>query len=158
MNSLNLRWMLWMALGLVRVGAETPDLLSLAWTNGRPILEFRLVPSASEYRVRSSASPGVAGPLLGGSHRGGRWTAEAPSVGDSAFYRLEALILSNETVRASTLLNRIAYGPTPDELDRLATLGTDAYIEEQLAPEKIIEMCQPNTGQMDRKIWFDLVQ
>ena len=123
MNSLNLRWMLWMALGLVRVGAETPDLLSLAWTNGRPILEFRLVPSASEYRVRSSASPGAVGTLLGGSHRGGRWTAEAPSVGDSAFYRLEALILSNETVRASTLLNRIAYGPTPDELDRLAAIG-----------------------------------
>ncbi len=154
MNSLNLRWMLWMALGLVRVGAQTPDLLSLAWTNGRPILEFRLVPSASEYRVRSSASPGVAGPLLGGSHRGGRWTAEAPSVGDSAFYRLEALILSNETVRASTLLNRIAYGPTPDELDRLATLGTDAYIEEQLAPEKIIENLDeaPDTGPVWRKI------
>ena len=139
MNSLNLRWMLWMALGLVRVGAETPDLLSLAWTNGRPILEFRLVPSVSEYRVRSSASLGAVGTLLGGSHRGGRWTAEAPSVGDSAFYRLEALILSNETVRASTLLNRIAYGPTPDELDRLAAIGTDAYIEEQLAPEKITE-------------------
>ena len=29
-------WILWGVLGMVRMVAETPDILSLAWTNGRP--------------------------------------------------------------------------------------------------------------------------
>src|SRR5262249_10952652 len=34
-------------------------------------------------------------------------------------------------------LNRLAYGPTPDELRRVATLGPQAFIDEQLQPEAI---------------------
>ena len=134
-----------MALGWVRGVAETPDILSLTWTNGRPSLEFRLLPSVSEYRVRGSATLGMPGSTVVGKQLGALWTAEAAAAGDSGFYRLEALPLAKETVRASTLLNRIAYGPTPDALDRLATLGTDAYIEEQLAPEKISENLDEST-------------
>ena len=134
-----------MALGWVRMVAETPDILSLNWTNGRPSLEFRLLPSVSEYQVRASATLGMPGSPLAGKQLGTVWTAEAAATGDSGFYRLEALPLAAETVRASTLLNRIAYGPTPDALDRLATLGTDAYIEEQLAPEKISENLDEST-------------
>jgi len=137
--------MLGMALGWVRGVAETPDIFSLTWTNGRPSLEFRLLPSVSEYRVRVSTTLGMPGSPLAGKHLGALWTAEAAAAGDSGFYRLEALPLAAETVRASTLLNRIAYGPTPDALDRLATLGTDAYIEEQLAPEKISENLDEST-------------
>jgi uncharacterized protein (DUF1800 family) len=85
------------------------------------------------------------GSTVVGKQLGALWTAEAAAAGDSGFYRLEALPLAAETVRASTLLNRIAYGPTPDALDRLATLGTDAYIEEQLAPEKISENLDEST-------------
>ncbi len=146
--------MLWTALGLIRLGAETPDLLSLRWTNGRPVLEFRLIPSVSEYRVRGNATLGAPGAVLTGSQSGNLWTAEAAADGDSGFFRLEALRLPDETVRASTLLNRIAYGPTPDDLDRLAAIGTDAYIEEQLAPEKIVENLDetPDSGPVWRKV------
>lgn len=146
--------MLWIALGLIRLGAETPDLISLGWTNGRPVLDFRLVPSVSEYRVRGSGILGASGSVLTGSHSGNRWTAEAATGGDSGFFRMEALALPSETVRASTLLNRIAYGPTPDDLDRLAAIGTDAYIEEQLAPDKIIENLDesPEAGPVWRKV------
>ncbi|CAN5504199.1 DUF1800 domain-containing protein [soil metagenome] len=35
------------------------------------------------------------------------------------------------------LLNRISYGPTPDEVARAQQLGLPAYIEEQLAPAEI---------------------
>lgn len=133
-------------LGLPPGEAETPDILSLTWTNGRPTLEFRLVPSASDYRVRSSATLGTPGSAVPGKHSGTVWTAEAAAASDSGFYRLEAIPLAAETVRASTLLNRIAYGPTPDDLDRLAALGTDAYIEEQLAPEKILENLDQPAG------------
>ena len=139
-------WLLGMTMGWARMVAETPDILSLSWTNGRPSLEFRLLPSVSEYRVRGSNPLGTPGSTVAGKHLGTVWTAEAAAAGDSGFYRLEALPLAAETVRASTLLNRIAYGPTPDELDRLATLGTDAYIEEQLAPERIAENLDETTG------------
>ena len=143
-----------MTLGLLRLGADTPDLLSLSWTNGRPVLEFRLVPSVSEYRVRGHATLGAPGAALTGTQSGNRWTAEAAAGGDSGFFRMEALPLPDETVRASTLLNRIAYGPTPDELDRLAAIGTDAYLEEQLAPEKIVENLDesPDSGPVWRKV------
>ncbi|PYJ03205.1 MAG: hypothetical protein DME25_12915 [Verrucomicrobia bacterium] len=35
------------------------------------------------------------------------------------------------------MLNRLAYGATPDELERVASIGPQAYINEQLAPETI---------------------
>ena len=147
-------WLLWMSLGLIPTTGQTPDILSLGWTNGRPSLEFRLLPSISEYRVRTSTPLGAPGQPVIGGQTGNRWTAESAAAGDSGFYRIEALPLPHETVRASTLLNRIAYGPTPDELDRLAALGTDAYIEEQLAPEKIVENLDEaaDTGPVWRRI------
>jgi len=53
------------------------------------------------------------------------------------FYSLRLEQMSTEAVATANLLNRIAYGPTPDELERLAVIGPDAYINEQLAPETI---------------------
>ena len=40
---------------------------------------------------------------------------------------------------AGHVLNRLAYGPTPDELARVETIGARAYIEEQLDPASIDE-------------------
>jgi len=154
MKLIYIGWMLGMALGWPRLVAQTPDIVSLTWTNGRPSLEFRMVPSVSDYRVRGTGTLGTPASTVAGKQSGTFWTAEAAADGNSRFYRLEAVPLAAETVRASTLLNRIAYGPTPDDLDRLATLGTDAYIEEQLAPEKILEnLDEPTeTGPVWRKI------
>lgn len=39
--------------------------------------------------------------------------------------------------RDNHLLQRITYGPMPVEIDRLATLGYEAFVEEQLNPESI---------------------
>jgi hypothetical protein len=36
-----------------------------------------------------------------------------------------------------TALNRIAFGPRPGDFERVQAMGVDAYIEEQLVPEKI---------------------
>jgi uncharacterized protein (DUF1800 family) len=46
---------------------------------------------------------------------------------------------SSNEVLAATLLNRLAYGQTPDELERVTSIGPEAYIAEQLAPENIAE-------------------
>lgn len=50
-------------------------------------------------------------------------------------FRPEAAIgaLSGES-RAVHLLNRIGFGPRPGDLDRLRSIGIEAYLEEQLSP------------------------
>lgn len=40
---------------------------------------------------------------------------------------------------AVRLLNRVAYGPRPGEVARVASLGAGAYVEEQLSPETLDE-------------------
>ncbi len=36
-------------------------------------------------------------------------------------------------------LNRLTFGPTPDELDRVSGIGVNAFLEEQLAPDSITD-------------------
>jgi uncharacterized protein (DUF1800 family) len=51
------------------------------------------------------------------------------------FFRLTQAQMSSNELLTSTVLNRLAYGPTPDELDRVRLIGPQAYIDEQLAME-----------------------
>src|SRR6185503_2346723 len=46
---------------------------------------------------------------------------------------------TTNSLLTGTVLNRLAYGPTPDELERVRAIGADNYIQEQLAPESISE-------------------
>jgi hypothetical protein len=55
------------------------------------------------------------------------------------YIRLQVTPMSTNAVLASTALNRLAYGPTPDELPRVLAMGADAYIAEQLAPWNLTE-------------------
>jgi uncharacterized protein (DUF1800 family) len=55
------------------------------------------------------------------------------------FYQLAVTPLTSNEVVTATVLNRLAYGQTPYDLDRLASIGPQAYIDEQLAPEFIAE-------------------
>src|SRR5207249_4690306 len=64
----------------------------------------------------------------------------------NGFYRLEVTPmdasgspLSTNSLLTGTVLNRLAYGPTPDELERVRAMGADNYVQEQLAPESINE-------------------
>lgn len=49
-----------------------------------------------------------------------------------AFYTLGITPLSSNALMAGHVLNRIAYGQTPDELARVSAIGAQAYINEQL--------------------------
>jgi uncharacterized protein (DUF1800 family) len=44
-----------------------------------------------------------------------------------------------EPQQALHLLDRLAYGPRPGDLERVTAMGAEAYIDEQLAPEKIAQ-------------------
>ena len=37
------------------------------------------------------------------------------------------------------VLNRLAYGPRPGDIDRVREMGAEAFVEEQLAPETVTE-------------------
>jgi hypothetical protein len=58
------------------------------------------------------------------------------------FYSVEATQLSSNALLSYNVLNRLAYGPTPDDIERVLTgpspTGPQAFIQEQLAPENIV--------------------
>ncbi|MGZ5569028.1 MAG: DUF1800 family protein [Limisphaerales bacterium] len=56
-----------------------------------------------------------------------------------SFYQVQVTPMDSNAVLAAHLLNRLSYGPTPDELDRVTAMGPDAFINEQLNPETITE-------------------
>jgi uncharacterized protein (DUF1800 family) len=53
------------------------------------------------------------------------------------------------------LLSRAAYGPWPGDLDRVRSMGTDAWIEEQLAPENIDDSACDLRARRFETIWHD---
>jgi len=57
----------------------------------------------------------------------------------AGLYRLQAAPLPSNALLAATVLNRLTYGPTPDELVAINAMGPDAYIANQLAPWNIAE-------------------
>jgi hypothetical protein len=67
------------------------------------------------------------------------WTGTSPVAGDAGFFRVQARTLTGEEIAAANLLNRIAYGPTPDELEEVRRMGVEAFIEKQINAEAIAE-------------------
>jgi uncharacterized protein (DUF1800 family) len=71
----------------------------------------------------------------------------------NGFYQVEVVPmdasgspLSTNSLLTGTVLNRLAYGPTPDELERVKSIGAQAYINEQVSPETISENLPFETG------------
>ncbi|MFT5124675.1 MAG: hypothetical protein ACI9TH_003395 [Kiritimatiellia bacterium] len=56
-----------------------------------------------------------------------------------AFFSLEAIPVEAEQVLTGLAVNRLAYGPTPDLLDHIGTIGCTAWINEQLSSETLPE-------------------
>ncbi len=67
---------------------------------------------------------------------------------------------TTERARALHVLNRLAYGPRPGDLERVMAMGIDAYVEQQLHPERIpderaerlltdFELLQLSTGELE---------
>ncbi|MFN0068406.1 MAG: DUF1800 family protein [Limisphaerales bacterium] len=134
------------ALSLLAVGprgvraAEAAPSANIALTNGQLRLYGTPYPSADAYKLLGAGA--VPGPysVLATNVDGTQFDLGSPAAGgDAGFLRLEAVPMDANRFLAGHLLNRLAYGPTPDELERVAAIGADAYIAEQLAPEGIAE-------------------
>lgn len=74
----------------------------------------------------------------------------------SGFYDLGVLPLSSQALLVGQVLNRLAYGPTPDELERVNAIGPQAYINEQLNFDSIPDpLDSPYTIQTTNAVVFD---
>ena len=118
--------------------ADMPPTLSLTVSNQTKSLQWPPYAHAQTYQLlsASNASAGFA-PDGSGTLSGFAWTATNTRA--QQFYRLGITPVSSNTLLSAQALNRLAYGPTPDELERLAAIGADAWITEQLTPELLPE-------------------
>lgn len=124
-------------LAITRLGAAEPA-IDLSLTKGAKHIYLPLIPAVDQFKVLRTRDLGQPFTLdASGSITGYEWTE--PGQSNFEFYRLEILPKNPNDVLVAHVLNRLAYGPTPDELARVKQIGADAYIREQLEPEKIEE-------------------
>ncbi|MBL9176046.1 MAG: DUF1800 family protein [Verrucomicrobiales bacterium] len=119
-------------------GAEPPPpprVAAMALAAGEARFSIHPSPATDEYRVLGAPDIGAAFTEVSGIWDGFDWTGAA--AGDRGFFRVEAVPLSDRDLLTATVLNRLAYGPTPDDLARVRGAGPEAYIAEQLSPEAI---------------------
>lgn len=117
----------------------SPDITGIRLQAERPLLDFHPAPSALSYSVLGS--PDLTQPFapLPGTFQGFLWTGSQVIGPDSGYFQVLARSIPTNDLAVVNLLNRLAYGPTPDELERARQMGPDAWIQEQLAPEAIAE-------------------
>lgn len=126
------------ALGSAFVAEAEDSSIHLTVTNGAKSLQLPRVSGVDQFKVRRSPNVGL--PFLESpSGRITGYTWNDPGMTIAEFFAVEMQPKNPTNVLAATVLNRLAYGPTPDELERVQQIGPDAYIAEQLAPEKISE-------------------
>jgi uncharacterized protein (DUF1800 family) len=123
-----------------------PKIVGDKLTNGQPRLVFPY-PGAQAYEILSANDP--AGPytpdITSGRFLGPSFIVTNPAPGK--FFKVGAVPMSSNDLFMATVLNRLTYGPTPDDIDRIRSIGADAFIAEQLAGELI-----PDTINTDERI------
>ena len=114
-----------------------PQIISGFTTNGLPLLSFPY-PAAQAYTVYGA--PEVGGPYttpVPGLVSGPTFSVTNP--GARGFYRVSVTPMSSNALFSATVLNRLTYGPSPADIDRIASIGPQQFIAEQLAPNGIVE-------------------
>jgi uncharacterized protein (DUF1800 family) len=115
-----------------------PVLTGITETNGQPVITFTPYPGAEQFRMLSAPVLGL--PYLEFTNGGfAGYTWRGSNVPPSAFFRLGVTPMGSNDLLAAILLNRVAYGPTPDLLDAVRAGGPEAYLASQLAPETVVE-------------------
>src|SRR5687767_12570477 len=133
-------------------GAEGDGSIDLTLTNGTKRLQLPVVSGVDAFHVLRTtdlSAPFSLAPT--GSISGYNWTQPLQAPSSLEFFRVEMQPKDPGSILNGSLLYRLGYGPTPDELDRLNQIGSAAYIQEQLAPETIqenleIDRVVPATG------------
>jgi uncharacterized protein (DUF1800 family) len=142
------RWMICIlatSLAIAAVGADIipapPRVAGVTVSNGQQTVRFAPYPAAEAFRLLSATNISGTFTPKSGAIPGLEWTG--PTNGNTEFHRVEVTPMTSNALLSSIVLNRLAYGPTPDEIERVLTgpgaIGPQAFINEQLAPEAINE-------------------
>ena len=107
-------------------------------TNGPAQLDFPY-PAALQYNIYSAPQAGqpfvpdaTSGLLLGPS-------LLVSSGNPNRLYRVSVTPMSSNDILKATVLNRLTYGPTPDDIERINSIGPQDFINEQLAWHSIAD-------------------
>lgn len=127
-----------LAIGLPAASfGQEKDAIGVGIVNGQTRIDLPLLPGIDQYRVWGASDLNVPFNVLNsGTISGFTWTGPLAT---QQFYTADGLPMSQEAAMRALVLNRLAYGPTPDELERITAIGVNAWIAEQLAPETITE-------------------
>ena len=115
--------------------------LSITVSNGTKTVQWPLVPALDSFRfsfgtdvtnISTVANGGVVRSFTGYSY-------SVSNVLQKQYFGVHLTQMSSNAQLTANVLNRIAYGPTPDELERVASIGPDAYITEQLNIQTVPE-------------------
>ena len=143
-------------LTLLASDPPAPVIYDINGTGAQKSLRFDLYPAAQAYTILGTTnallpvtpntnfvlSPYVISASTNGTNYGYEWriTNATANVG---LYQVQVTPLSSNALLTANVLNRLAYGPTPDELARVTSIGPQAYIAEQLnmdgVPETLVE-------------------
>ena len=136
----------WFLFPCLAIDTPPPVLKSIVVSNGVKTVTFTPAPAIETYTVKSSGNVGVPFTNDGSAVLSGT-TFRTTNTQPFKFYSLAATPMSSNDLLTVNLLNRIAYGPTPDELARVKAMGPQAYINEQLAPENLTETIDTYSSQ-----------
>ena len=121
---------------------QPPSITNFSSSGSQRIIKWSPFPAAKNYSILSSTN--LANGFTTNSSgviSGYVWTGT--STVPANFFQLKVTPLTSDELLTANILNRLAYGPSPDDLDRILTgntpIGPAAYIAEQLAPELITE-------------------
>src|SRR6267378_284704 len=109
-----------------------PPQIAITSSNGQKTVNWQPYPATDQYTVLSKTN--VAGVFTNdgsGIVTISGWTATNNS--PAKFFKLGVTPMSSNALLTANVLNRLAYGPTPDELARVNAIGPQAYINEQVA-------------------------
>jgi len=137
---------------LLAVEPPPPVITNINVSGSQQGLRFDPYPGAQAYTILSGTNlafpltpnlnffqaPYVLSTTTNGTNFGYEWRI-TNNTAASGFYRVQVTPMSSNALLAATVLNRLTYGPTPDEVERISNIGPDAYIAEQLAPWNIAE-------------------
>lgn len=112
-----------------------PQITGLSVSNTHKTVTWSPYPAAQQYDLLSTLDLGqLFATDLSGAVSGYTWKGTNSNA--SSFYQLQVTPMSSNALLTANVLNRLAYGPTPDELERILTgpspLGPQGYIDEQL--------------------------
>lgn len=119
----------------------SPSITNFTLNGSQRVLRWTPFPAAQSFKIFSTTD--LRQPFTedaSGLVTGYSWTGTSAST--ARFFRLDTTPLDTNALVTATVLNRLAYGPTPPLLDRFKTNSIDLYIAEQLAPETVTETVQ----------------